>query len=658
MKRLLIEEWLPIAALGAESTREKQIALSGNVMAPHTYLHVWFARRPLVASRAAILGSLLPAAADREKFLHTLGIHGDPVSAKARMVKATADGIRLGIDVYGYTRAYGYTPDASELKWLRESAGSVVLLDPTAGGGSIPLEAVRLGLHAYANDLNPVAALILKATIEFPLSFGKTVLQRYKDLAQRFSERVRSRILWLYPKEPNAGKCDGYLWARTVTCPYCGGLVPLSATWALKGEGTGIRPLPNAQARRCDFEIVFGASEQSQGTVKDGAAGCPFSDCHRVIEGDEVKAQAQAGRMGHQLYAVVYRYETITGHTKSGKPKTKRARGYRTPRPEDDLDALIAEKFAEKMPEWRARNILPDEPIGDLSNYDRGHRLYGIHYWREMFSPRQLFGQCTSVEVFQELFAELQDQQGHVAEIDGAALCYVALALDKVVNYNSVASHWDPAREAVRGKFDRHDFSFKWSYGEMASTVPGIGYDWAITHTGKALEQLIELLGHTDQLTFDQGGPSGSVQVGCTSADALPLTAASVDCIVMDPPYYNNVMYAELSDFFYVWLKRTAGLVLPEFFSDPLTNKDREAVANVARFGGQKGSAELAGADYERRMGAIFAECQRVLKPGGVMTVMFTHKATGAWDALAGGLIKAGFIITASWPINTEIGRA
>ena len=188
----------------------------------------------------------------------------------------------------------------------------------------------------------------------------------------------------------------------------------------------------------------------------------------------------------------------------------------------------------------------------------------------------------------------------------------------------------------------------------MAPTVSGNGYDWAVEQTGKALKELLRLLGHTDQPTFDHTVPTGSVQVTCGSADALLLAPASVDYIVMDPPYYNNVMYAELSDFFYVWLKRTAGLLYPEWFGDPLTDKDHEAVANAARFSGQKGAAELAGADYEQRMGSIFAECRRVLKPGGVMTVMFTHKATGAWDALAGGLIKAGFIITASWPINTE----
>ena len=122
----------------------------------------------------------------------------------------------------------------------------------------------------------------------------------------------------------------------------------------------------------------------------------------------------------------------------------------------------------------------------------------------------------------------------------------------------------------------------------------------------------------------------------------------------MDPPYYANVMYAELSDFFYVWLKRTAGHVFPELFRRHLTDKDNEAVANPARFKGEKGAGALAGRDYQERMASIFAECRRTLKRGGVMTLMFTHKATGAWDALTKGLMEAGFAITASWPINTE----
>ncbi|MFH1742480.1 MAG: DNA methyltransferase, partial [bacterium] len=174
--------------------------------------------------------------------------------------------------------------------------------------------------------------------------------------------------------------------------------------------------------------------------------------------------------------------------------------------------------------------------------------------------------------------------------------------------------------------------------------------------TGKALEELIELAGPDTSfhLLDELKDTNGKIQVYRGSADALSLDDASVDCIVMDPPYYDNVMYAELADFFYVWLKRTAGLLYPEAFTDYLTDKDREAVANAARFKKQKGAKNLAGRDYQERMAAIFKECRRVLKPKGVMTVMFTHKASGAWDALATGLVNAGFTITASWPVNTE----
>jgi adenine-specific DNA methylase len=216
MKRLLIEDWLPIAALGIEGLRERTPMTP--FPAPNR-LHVWFARRPLVASRAAILGSLLPADADREKFLHMLGIHGDPVAAKVRIAQATLDGIRLGADAYGYPRAFGYLHTSTELDWLRESADGAVLLDPTAGGGSVPFEGVRLGLKTIANDLNPVAALVLRATVEFPLLYGKALLDRYTELGARFAERVKERIRCLYPEEPNGWTCDGYLWARTVTCP-------------------------------------------------------------------------------------------------------------------------------------------------------------------------------------------------------------------------------------------------------------------------------------------------------------------------------------------------------------------------------------------------------------------------------------------------------
>jgi putative DNA methylase len=176
-KRRLIEDWLPIAALSAEATRERRIAMAGNILPPTTYLHVWFARRPLVASRAAVLGSLMDADCDRAEFLHKLGIHGDPVLAGSLLEEARRTGNRIA-DPHGYPRAWRYTPEPT--------ASDSFVLDPTAGGGSIPLESARLGFATIANDLNPVASLLLKATVELPSKFGSALLARYKVLSAEF----------------------------------------------------------------------------------------------------------------------------------------------------------------------------------------------------------------------------------------------------------------------------------------------------------------------------------------------------------------------------------------------------------------------------------------------------------------------------------------
>ncbi len=527
---------------------------------------------------------------------------------------------------------------------------SATVLDPTAGGGSIPFEAVRLGCAAIGNDSNAVAALILKATVELPLQFGPPLVERFRTLGAEFINRVRSRIADLYPPESDKRICDGYLWARTVTCPYCGGIVPLSPNWKLSARGHGVRLVP--EAGRIRFEIVERESDHSPGTVKDGDGICPFPDCRRTIDGeDEIKPQAQDGQMGHQLYCVVYKEERIKGYTKNGKPKIERPRYFRAPGPDDDVAKDVERKLRERMPLWQARNIVPDEEFPPDTNDDRP-RQYGAPLWRDLFNPRQLFGHCVSVEVFHEIFEELV-----TTDLDRAAITYIAVALGKMLNYNAIQVRWHANREVVAGVFDRHDFSFKWSYAEMAPTVAGLGYDWAIEETGNALDELVELLGHSNdgKLEFAAPRPKPVVRFTCQSGDALDLPSASVDCVVMDPPYYQNVMYAELADFFYVWLKRTAGLVFPSLFADPLTDKDREAVANLARFKGKKGGAKnLAKRDYQTRMAAIFLEQRRVLKPDGIMTVMFTHKESDAWDALAKGLIDGGFVITASWPVNTE----
>ena len=514
--------------------------------------------------------------------------------------------------------------------------------------------------------LNPVAALIERATVEWPLNFGLRLKVIVEELGTELTRRVRERLSDVFPDESDEDvRPDGYLWARTVRCPYCFGLVPPSPNWRLAPNGTGVRLKPHvgdgpgSSDRACSFEIVAAASGQSGGTVANGTGTCPYPDCGHVIDGDEIKTQAKDGEMGEQLFAVVYK-KRLKKYLKSGKRgKDKWVRGYRAPRPEDDNAAEIRARLDDKLPEWEALDIVPSERIPAGNKTTEPHH-YGMAYWRDLFSPRQLLCHGTSVEVYREMLDE-DRAAGKLTPLRQAAYGYLALASDKPLNYNARLSSWHAHRQVMRSVFDMKNFAFKWSYAEMAPLIVGLGYDWAIQQTAKCIKELVGLLsphGGTDngELFGDDvtTGPP-PVTITCKSADSLDhIEDGSADAVVIDPPYYDNVMYAELSDFFYVWLKRTVGYVFPELFLRHLADKDNEAVANPARFQGQKGAWALAGRDYQERMASIFAECRRTLKPTGIMTLMFTHKAAGAWDALTTGLMKARFAITASWPINTE----
>ena len=670
--RRLIEDWLPVNEISVEAVREGG-ALAGHP--PVNQLHVWWARRPLIVSRAVVAASILPEDANRAEFISNIGTSPHVVTARRQMDEMKATGQWSNIS-FPNQRSFLHNP-----KFLSEDSGTApMVLDITAGGGSIPFEAGRLGFRTIANELNPVAGLILRATCDWPQKYGWKLQGHFQDVKGRFLERVEELIQGLYPDEPTANVSQDHnasetrrqtqacLFARTITCPSCEGTIPLSPNWRLDSKGTGLKVVPDTTSGTCSFEIVTRASAQSPGTVSRAKATCPYPNCGATTPAGYISTEAQAGRLGHQLYCIIYRdswYPTTKSGRLSKRPKT--SRGFRVPRPDDDNTEGVEIQLAELVESWERDNILPTE---EVHNGDKTKTLldYGMPRWRDMFSPRQLLAHGYCVQAFHDLVDEDRDA-GKLDENRKAAWCYVALAMDKLINRNSLITRWDSGKDIVTGTFDSHDFGMKWSYAEMPIADQGWGLEWAVNDVEDCLRQLIQMSGHQQEdpskgklMDMGQGetltAPPSRVIIGPAQDTDLP--SASVDTIVFDPPYHNNVNYAELSDFFYVWLKRTAGYVLGDSLMGPhLTDKVNEAIASPARFRHEaqdsgKSAAALATRDYENKMAEIFRECRRVIKPEGIMTVMFTHKSTDAWDALTVALIESGFGITRTWPVKTE----
>jgi putative DNA methylase len=670
---MLLQSWLPFDAIGAESLRERG---ASSALPPLYFLHVWWARRPLTISRAAVLASLLPdwetlaarvppetlgfpsEAAYRAWFLRLLGIRGDPAAVRRLLQWARETGRNLGPNPYNAPRAFTVNPSPDDLALLEKLLGlvwgegtslrDIVILDPFAGGGSIPFEALRYGLSVMANELNPVAAVILQATLVYPARFGPDLTADIREWGKKWARRVNERLGRFFPK--GAGEnIFAYLWARTVPCPVTGRPVPLSPNWWLSRNppvAVRLRADPAWDEPRFEIYTPQGKDDPDQGTVSGGIARSPWTG--ETIDGNYIKTQAQAGRMGQMLYAVAL----------------KRPGGFdfRVPTPEDVEAARAAEaELARLRPRWEAENLIPTEPIPEGLKTAEPMR-YGMQTWADMFSPRQLLALGTFVETLRDLRAELR---AALAPDRAAAVeTYLAIALDKASIYNNRACRFDPTR-GIRSVFDRHDFAFVWSHGEFdasANLLP-----WCIDQVADAYQDMARLLAPAPPAsalapapTPAQDGPRDPrpavVILQGNAADLSAVPDRSVHAVVTDPPYYDNVMYAELSDFFYVWLRRTVGHLHPEWFASPLTDKDAEAVANPARFRGvEAGQARaLAERDYERKMTAAFREIARVLRDDGVLTVMFTHKKVEAWDALATALIEAGFTVESSWPVHTE----
>jgi putative DNA methylase len=683
--RPLIEQWFPAAMVGAESLRERTVFTD---LPPLFALHVWWARRPLITSRPAVVASLLPAWPDdfeaatdvdagrvlkallgefprgeqeyRAWFVHALGIFGDPVGGRKRIAAARETGEQLDDGGYGYKRAFTVNPDTPTIDRFHRLVAlrgaidrSPTVLDLFAGGGSIPLEAARFGCTTVANELNPVAAAILHGTVELPGELGPDFASVIEHWGTRWAKRVERRLAPYFPKQPNDASIAGYIWAHTVPCPSTGRPTPLAPDfWVARGKAgrdVAVRLEADLATGTVTREIVEGKGAAQWGdrsTYKQGAGTSIWSG--ETFGGDYIRAQAAAGRVGEMLLAV-----SVTRVGRTG-------RHFRAPS-DDDLHAVeaAAAETARHLSEWEIHGLIPTEaiPPGHKTNEPRRMSLVT---WRQLFTHRQLLVLATAVDELRTVTAEARSE---LIEREAKAVgLYLAFAIDKTTDYNSRLSSWDATRIKVRNTFDRHDFSFKWTFAEFDGASAML--PWAVTQMVRTYKG-IATLAQRPATMLDKGGVART-RIHLGSATDLPLADGSVDAIITDPPYYDNVMYGELADYFYVWLKRSLRDTWPELCTLELSDKEGEAVANpslfdqVATRSGRgktatgKSAVELADDHYEELLTRSFREAHRVLKADGVMTVMFTHKRVDAWDTLGQALLEAGFSVNSSWPVHTE----
>jgi adenine-specific DNA methylase len=788
----LIEAGFPCHQVGAETQRERG---ASSALPPLYFLHVWWARRPLTPSRAAILASLLPAGTDSDWFLRQLGIEkvqamvngvpwpllknllkrldtdqegndclpvdkvvlralfkeqerrknnlnlikkikktelgnhpvidrwcsdsqlfinplpieedrlpvvrvpADPALVKQRIEFRKLEDVKTIIDgefkwdnedLYCYDRAFAHHPFTADKP--------LVILDPTAGGGSIPFEALRLGHSVIANEINPVAATILHGTLSYPVLFGKGLIKDITHWAGKLLQLLDDELSDVFPNhaklpenerrvlELHLENCAGlvsdynyedimdYIYVRQVTCPHCGGEAPLlNSSWlAKKGEQWGVRMIPDGRKQNGSvsfetYRIKNGKGPRGEdpdfATVKGGVGRCIHPHCKQAISAEEIKAQARGesphGRWQDRLYCIVaVRYQpqldekgkplVYKSGARKGDIKTKKVRFFRPPN-RRDLEALqqAEKRLLERWDGWERKGLIPTESIPEGN--DMRPVIYGMNRWCDLFTPRQLLGHLLLVEELNRLKPQILKELGQ--ERGRAVVTYLQFMIDKGLDYNSKQTRWEYTRGIVKGTFGRHDFSLKWTFGEMIFSGPNSGAAWGLSQVLDAYKGIAELVA---PLHKQLNGNPPPLRLLCGTAANMDIPDNSVDLICVDPPYYNNVQYAELSDYFYVWQRRTLDDLYPDIIQRRLTNKNDEAVANPAR----DGSAVAAAQEYQRLMGEIFAECRRVLKDDAVLTIMFTHKTPEAWEALTRSLIESGWIVTSSMPVESEAAES
>lgn len=639
-KKKLIEVALPLDVINAESAREKSIR-HGH---PST-LHLWWARRPLAACRAVLFSQLVddpsahpeefPTEADQDKERQRLF---EIIEALVKWENSTNEEVL----------------EAARAEIRRSCDGNPPpILDPFAGGGSIPLEAQRLGLEAHASDLNPVAVLINKALIEIPPRWAghapvhpgaenRTRWNGAEGLAEdvrRYGKWMRDeaekRIGHLYPKAtlPDGSKANviAWIWARTVTCPNpaCGATMPLVRSfWLGKKKGKEAWIKPSVEDRQVGFEVRNGAGgPELEGTVTRAGAVCIC--CASSVPFEYVREEGRAGRMGAQLMAIA--------------AEGNRSRIYMPP---TDHQAQVADV---PKPESAPVSLLPDQALGFRV------QAYGMTHHADLFTNRQL----TALTTFADLVGETQSLVEADAIVGGltadgassyavAIATYLACGLSKVADYGSSISTWasHPKQEAVRNAFARQAIPMVWDFAECDP------FGTAAGSLGESFEWVAKVI---DRL---RPGAAGSA----TMQDARLMSPSAV--VVTDPPYYDNIGYADLSDFFYIWLRRSLASAHPELFGTMVTPKSAELIATPYRHAGSKPKAE---AYFEEGFVDVFRRCREASPTEFPITLFYAFKqsekdgdsgiASTGWSTMLEGLASAGWMVTATWPMRTEMAN-
>ena len=602
-------------------------------------VHYWPARRPITASRAAIYAALVPA----------------PTSDDEREEAAA-----FVTDLAAYEPSAAVVAEAAEQIRAMHDGKPPKVLDLFAGGGAIPLEVARLGCESHALDYNPVAHLIELCTLVYPQMFGSKLADDFEQWSRVILDRMQEDVGDLYPTIPvpesddavafqralfgehkpgladsGAGEATlvASIWARTVPCrkPGCAAPVPLVRQAWLRKKGGVVAAVPRIEGgHRLCWDIVSGKSTEdvSLQAEQTGAGQAVCVACNTPASSQHVKEMATADRMGESLAAVV--------GTLSIKKKGKLQKVYFPP---DVIGEVLSEDKMEQRLADLERELACQRP-DDVLQGKLGDQLpsYGVNTYDELFTARQLLVLFTLVKHIRQAHVEML-AEGIDEERARALTTYFAMAFGRFVVAFNKFTRWEPRVQRTMAAIgDRQALKMVYDYSEINFLAETQGcLPFALNREAFCIRKLAEVR-----------NPS---IVTRGNAEKLYYDDETFDAVITDPPYYSSIYYADLSAFFYVWLKRLVGDLYPEHFTLSSPPKRREAVAQPSEHGGD---AKKATAHYQELMRRSFAEARRVLKPGAPLVCVYAHRTTEGWATLISALVDAGLTVTEAWPVQTE----